>query len=320
MAEFRAIELEKPVRVLKSPSPQPSVGDDEEDPEHITWGHWELRRDQIEILKKIGEGEFGEVSEGKLHGTGENEGMVAMVAIKQLKMGSASKAEFLREAHFMVQLHHRNLVNIYGVLTKEEPVLIVSELCVLGALKTYLLRNRFAGSDITSKICFEMIKEICYGMEFVSSERFIHRDLAARNVLVERKVDSIRCKIADLGLAVRCFDDFHQGDVTQPVPIRWSAPEAIRRGHFSERSDVWSFGITMYEIVTFGSDPYDGVTNREVVQMVCDQGMRLPCPTTSAPRGCPKACHDIMVKCWDKQTEARPSFCELVKEFEEMEG
>lgn len=101
-------------------------------------------------------------------------------------------------------------------------------------------------------------------------------------------------------------------DQTQQVPIRWTAPEALRHGVFSAKSDVWSFGVVCYEIVTFGNEPYDGAKNAEVVEMVCQQGVRLPCPEKPcAPLGCPKAVHDMMLGCWQTDPDDRPDFEEL---------
>ena len=127
-------------------------------------------------------------------------------------------------------------------------------------------------------------------MAYVEEVRFIHRDLAARNVLVETRSQGVRCKVADFGLAIELAEDSDawQGKINSPVPIRWTAPEAIAKAVFSNKSDVWSFGITCYEIITFGRDPYMNATNQEVVKMVCRQGVRLPPPAPDkAKRGCP---------------------------------
>jgi hypothetical protein len=280
--------------------------DDSEDIEH--WGHWQLDREQVTQANKIGEGEFGEVMQGHLHGTGKHEGMKADVAVKVQTKGS--RLEFLQEARTMVQLHHPNLVNIYGVCTTAEPVLIVSELCAHGSLKSFLPSHQ-AKSLIVSDIR-QMIREICTAMAFVSSEGIIHRDLAARNVLVE---EPLRCKIADFGMAVEVGDDgvFH-ADRSQPVPIRWSSPEAILYGQFSSKSDVWSFGILIYEIVTFANEIYAGVSNKDVVQMVCKEYTRLPCPTMPRARlGCSKKLHEVMLSCWGQEPADRPSFNQLLE-------
>eukprot|EP00039_Didymoeca_costata_P023815 m.8415 g.8415 ORF g.8415 m.8415 type:complete len:694 (+) comp3886_c0_seq1:214-2295(+) len=285
---------------------------EEENVETMDWGHWQLERDTVEIQNKLGSGEFGDVCKGILHGTGEHKGMQAWVAIKTLKKGS--RTEFLLEAKTMVHLKHKNLVNIYGVCTTEEPVLIVAELCEYGSLKDFLPRRKAA--TLTLENLLDMIKEVAAGMQHVEAVGFVHRDLAARNVLVEDHPQGYRCKVADFGLAVELDEgkEIFQGDVNQPVPIRWTAPEAIRKGKFSHKSDVWSFGITCYEIITFGNDPYEGANNQEVVTMVCEQGVRLPCPKEPrARRGCPKILHDIMLMCWEHYPTDRPSFDDLVE-------
>lgn len=284
-------------------------GDPEEDEDDIeNWGHWQLDRAQITTGEKIGEGEFGEVIKGKLHGTGKHEGMVANVAIKVQTKGS--RLEFLQEARTMVQLHQKNLVNIYGVCTTDDPVLIVSELCEHGSLKSFL--STFRASSLSVLEIRHMIKDICTAMAYIAGEDIIHRDLAARNVLVE---EPLRCKVADFGMAVEPGDDgiFH-GDRSQPVPIRWSAPEAILYGHFSTKSDVWSFGIVMYETITFGKEVYAGVTNKDVVRMVCKENTRLPCPTKPrAKLGCTKELHDVMLACWEQDPNERPTFDRLLE-------
>jgi len=257
-------------------------------------------------------------------GHGENEGMKAMVAIKTMKEAHKDKKrEFLEEAMTMVNLHHRNLVNIYGVCTLDEPILIVAELCEHGSLKDYL--PSAAAQSHTYEDLFTMIEEIAAGMEHVEDVGFVHRDLAARNVLVEQRSSGVRCKVADFGLAQELkssaiekegVNAVWQGDVKRPVPIRWTAPEAIRYARFSILSDVWSYGITCYEILTFGDDPYENATNQEVVNMVCDEGVRLPIPPPDrALRGCPKELHDFLMLCWKDKRRQRPSFKTIVNEL-----
>lgn len=290
------------------------------DVETMDWGHWQLQRDHIEIGRKIGSGEFGDVCKGVMTGTGDNEGMKAAVAIKTQIKGS--RGEFLEEAKTMVELHHRNLVNIYGVCTFAEPILIISELCEHGSLKDFLPSS--AACKLTFEEIAAFIMEIAEGMQHVEETGFIHRDLAARNVLVEdRGSRGMRCKVSDFGLAVELEDgaEYFQGDVKKPVPIRWTAPEAVRRGRFSSASDVWSFAITIYEILTFGLDPYDGITNQEVVKQVCDEGIRLPCPTKPrAPKGCPTELHEVMMKCWEHSPGDRPNFESVVELLSEVPG
>eukprot|EP00041_Stephanoeca_diplocostata_P022756 m.545336 g.545336 ORF g.545336 m.545336 type:complete len:729 (+) comp22145_c0_seq2:142-2328(+) len=281
---------------------------EDEDMESFDWEHWQLDRSRVDVFDKIGEGEFGEVCSGELHGSGKNEGMKAKTAVKKQTKGS--KNLFLKEAHTMLTLHHTNIVNIYGVCTLEPPILIVSELCEHGSVKSFL--KSWHAREVTWKHEEKMIFEICNGMAYIAEEGFIHRDLAARNVLVE---DPLKCKVADFGMAVQLPDgkDYFQGDRNQPVPIRWSSPEAILHGRFSSKSDVWAFGIVIYEIVTFCKEPYEGASNKDVVTKVCREGVRLPCPTKQrAPRGCPEEVHNIMLKCWQHDPEDRPTFAELL--------
>jgi len=302
----------------------PHDDDANDDVETMDWAHWQLPRGNVDVGKRIGAGEFGDVCTGIMHGHGDNVGMKAMVAIKTMKEAHKDKKrEFLDEAMTMVNLHHRNLVNIYGVCTLDEPILIVSELCEHGSLKDYL--PTAAAQSHTYEDLFTMIEEIAEGMEHVEDVGFVHRDLAARNVLVEQRSSGVRCKVADFGLAKELkasdrdkdgVNAVWQGDVKRPVPIRWTAPEAIRYARFSILSDVWSYGITCYEILTFGDDPYENATNQEVVNMVCDEGVRLPIPPPDrALRGCPKELHDFLLLCWKDKRRQRPTFKQIVNEL-----
>ena len=191
----------------------------DEDLEFMEWGHWQLERPQVEFAKKIGSGEFGEVSSGKLHGTGSHEGMVASVAIKTLIKGS--QTEFLREARTMIELHHPNIVNIYGVVTVDAPMLVVLEMCEWGSLNHYLrtpAATKLGPADIV-----DLVGQVAEGMEYIEEEGFVHRDLAARNVLIEAlEGTEVRAKVADFGLAARTRGGVYQGDVNKCAPL--SAP------------------------------------------------------------------------------------------------
>lgn len=283
------------------------------------WGTWQLARDSIDVDREIGQGAHGYCNKGIMHGRGANEGMKAYVAIKTMKPGHEDAVrDTLAEAMLMINLRHSNIVNIYGVCTLKQPIMIVSELCEHGDLLNFL--DSEMGEQLTYPKVFQLIEEVSYGMEYMEECCYIHRDLACRNVLVEDKPTSanlVRCKVADFGLTVdQGHEGFWQGDINTPVAIRWTAPEAIQRAHFSNKSDVWSFGITVYEIIGMGREPYEGAKNKEVVTMVIKEGARLPMPSAEvALKGCPQNLHDLMMKCWALAPDARPSFDEIANDL-----
>ena len=204
----------------------------------------------------MGAGQFGEVYKGMWNGK-------IPVAIKSLKPGSMKKESFLEEATIMKRLKHDHLIALYAVVSKTEPILIVTELMRNGSLLEYL-RNE--GRNLGFKTLVYFNSQVAQGMAFLEQRNFIHRDLAARNVLVGEN-DIV--KIADFGLS-RCIDDgIYVAHVGAKFPIKWTAPEACNFNQFTTKSDVWSFGILMYEVITYGRMPYAGMTNPEVSNLTC---------------------------------------------------
>ena len=220
---------------------------------HETAKQWEIDRSTLRFTKmdRLGAGQFGEVYKGTWNGK-------IPVAIKSLKQGSMKKESFLEEATIMKRLKHKNLITLYAVVSKTEPILIVTELMAKGSLLDYL-RNE--GRSLVLKTLVYINSQVAQGMAFLEARNFIHRDLAARNVLVSEN-DVV--KIADFGLS-RCIDDgIYVAHVGAKFPIKWTAPEACNFNQFTTKSDVWSFGILMYEVVTYGRMPYAGMSNPEV--------------------------------------------------------
>lgn len=265
------------------------------------WGNWRINRDQVEVGKKIGDGEYGEVFRGVLKGTGKNAGMAAMVAVKSLKRRDAAE-EFLEEARIMVELRHSNLVNFYGVVDKGDPIYLVTELCAEGSLKIFLRK----GNVLQVPSLVKMGMEIAMGMEYLEVEGFIHRDLACRNVLL----DDMIAKVGDFGLARCVTEGIYQAKPDAICPIRWTAPEAMNRGKYTSKSDVWSFGITVYEMMTKGVDPYDGMSNALVIQLL-DRQKRL-----ERPNEIPEEIFTVLLSAWAENPDDRPSFASLVVTFQ----
>lgn len=264
---------------------------------------WEIPRTSIKLGRKLGAGQFGEVFEGLWNDT-------TAVAVKTLKPGSMDPEDFLREAQIMKRLRHAKLIQLYAVCTMEEPIFIITELMKHGSLLEYLQMDKGSTLGLSDQI--EMAAQVASGMAYLEQQNYIHRDLAARNVLVgENNI----CKVADFGLA-RVFmkenENVYEAKEGGKFPVKWTAPEAIQDNIFSIKSDVWSFGILLYEIMTFGQTPYPAMTNYQVVQKILE-GYRMP-----PPPSCPKLLYGIMSDCWKREQMDRPTFETLQWKLEDF--
>ncbi|XP_068566066.1 tyrosine-protein kinase yes-like [Cebidichthys violaceus] len=250
---------------------------------------WEIPRESLRLELKLGQGCFGEVWMGTWNGT-------TKVAIKTLKPGTMSPEAFLQEAQIMKKLRHDKLVPLYAVVS-EEPIYIVTEYMAKGSLLDFLKEGD--GKFLKLPLLVDMAAQIADGMAFIERMNYIHRDLRAANILV---ADNLVCKIADFGLARLIEDNEYTARQGAKFPIKWTAPEAALYGRFTIKSDVWSFGILLTELVTKGRVPYPGMVNREVLEQV-ERGYRMPCP-----QGCPESLHEMMKLCWKKDPDERPTF------------
>ncbi|KAK5878068.1 hypothetical protein CesoFtcFv8_025513 [Champsocephalus esox] len=250
---------------------------------------WEIPRESLRLELKLGQGCFGEVWMGTWNGT-------TKVAIKTLKPGTMSPEAFLQEAQIMKKLRHDKLVPLYAVVS-EEPIYIVTEYMAKGSFLDYLKEGD--GKFLKLPLLVDMAAQIADGMAFIERMNYIHRDLRAANILV---ADNLVCKIADFGLARLIEDNEYTARQGAKFPIKWTAPEAALYGRFTIKSDVWSFGILLTELVTKGRVPYPGMVNREVLEQV-ERGYRMPCP-----QGCPESLHEMMKHCWKKDPDERPTF------------
>ncbi|PVD35762.1 hypothetical protein C0Q70_02725 [Pomacea canaliculata] len=253
----------------------------------------EVNRDAVRLSDRVGAGCFGEVWKGKLRN-------VIDVAIKTLKPGTMSTEAFLGEADIMHRLRHKKLVQLLAVCTREEPIWIITELMVNGALLTYLRSD--AGKTVTFPIVVDMAGQISDAMAYLESKNFVHRDLRAANILVGVHNE---VKVADFGLARILEDETYDASTNAKFPIKWTAPEAGLYRQFSIKSDVWSFGVLLYEMVTLGRVPYPGMAGSEVLLKV-ERGYRMERPKGGL--GCSEAFYEIMGKCWNEAPEQRPTF------------
>ncbi|XP_035264669.1 tyrosine-protein kinase Blk [Anguilla anguilla] len=259
---------------------------------------WEIPRETLRMVKKLGCGQFGEVWMGYYKNSQK-------VAIKMLKEGSMEPEAFLQEANLMKGLQHDRLVRLYAVVT-QQPIFIVTEFMENGSLLDFLKTEE--GNGLMLPKLLDMSAQIAEGMAYIEQNNCIHRDLRAANVLVS---ETLHCKVADFGLA-RLIDSEYTAHEGAKFPIKWTAPEAINFGTFSIKSDVWSFGILLTEIVTYGRVPYPGMANPEVVRNL-DRRYRMPCP-----EGCPSELYQVMLRCWREEPENRPTFEHLQHTLEDF--
>lgn len=259
---------------------------------------WEIAARDLTRTTRLGDGQFGEVFEGIYKGN--------KVAIKTLKAsGEAATEEFLGEAHLMTKLTHPNLVQLIGVVTSTDPVMIVAEFLSNGNLLDFL-RSR-GRSSITPAVQLGWTKNINAGMLFLESNNFVHRDLAARNVLLGENLDA---KVSDFGLA----KDSRLGQIDLgKLPIKWTAPEALKQKVSTSKSDVWSYGVVMWEIYSYGRAPYPRMNQKEVVEKVT-AGYRM-----EKPESCPKDLYDkVMLWCWEIDPKNRASFKKLADKLKKF--
>uniref|UniRef100_H2YTU6 receptor protein-tyrosine kinase n=1 Tax=Ciona savignyi TaxID=51511 RepID=H2YTU6_CIOSA len=208
----------------------------------------------------------------------------------------------------MAQFKHPNIVSIEGVVTRAESIMIVFEYMEHGSLDQYLQSNK---ELVTLISLLEMLRGIASGMNYLSSIKYIHRDLAARNILVS---SDLVCKVSDFGLSRTLENDPQATYTTQggKIAIRWTAPECIRFRQFTSASDVWSYGIVMWEVMSYGEKPYWDMSNQQVLENI-QKGMRLPSPLT-----CPKMLHDLMLECWSTEPSDRPTFAKLLLKLDRL--
>lgn len=262
---------------------------------------WEINRTDIVMRHKLGGGQYGDVYEA----VWKRYNMT--VAVKTLKEDTMALKDFLEEAAIMKEMKHRNLVQLLGVCTREPPFYIITEFMSKGNLLDYL-RNE-SKHQINAVVLMHMATQIASGMSYLESRNFIHRDLAARNCLVG---ENHLVKVADFGLARLMRDDTYTAHAGAKFPIKWTAPEGLAYNKFSTKSDVWAFGILLWEIATYGMSPYPGVDLTDVYHML-EKGYRMECPP-----GCPPKVYELMRQCWQWSAADRPTFKEIHHSLENM--
>lgn len=255
---------------------------------------WELNNDHVQLLDKIGRGNFGDVYKARLKTTSQE------VAVKTCRVAlpEDQKRTFLQEGRILKQYQHPNIVRLIGIAVQKQPIMIVMELVPGGSLLTFL---RTRSSNLSSRTLLAMCRDAAAGMRYLESKNCIHRDLAARNCLVG---DDNIVKISDFGMSREEEEYIVSGGMKQ-IPIKWTAPEALNFGKYTSLCDVWSYGILMWEIFSKGDTPYAGMSNSRAREKI-DNGYRMP-----GPDGCPEDVYALMLRCWEYEPDKRPHFHQI---------
>ncbi|CAN9503462.1 unnamed protein product [Ophioblennius macclurei] len=277
---------------------------------------WEVAREKIAILRELGQGSFGMVYEGIAKDIIKGEGETR-VAVKTVNESASlrERIEFLNEASVMKAFSCHHVVRLLGVVSKGQPTLVVMELMTHGDLKSYLrslrpdAENNPGRPPPTLKEMIQMAAEIADGMAYLNAKKFVHRDLAARNCMVAH---DFTVKIGDFGMTRDIYEtDYYRKGGKGLLPVRWMAPESLKDGVFTAHSDCWSFGVVLWEISTLAEQPYQGLSNEQVLKFVMD-GHYLDRPDNCADR-----LHNLMQMCWQYNPKMRPTFQEIIEMLRE---
>uniref|UniRef100_H2XNP4 Tyrosine-protein kinase receptor n=2 Tax=Ciona intestinalis TaxID=7719 RepID=H2XNP4_CIOIN len=271
---------------------------------------YEIPEENVELMDEIGHGHFGKVYEGLAKQVVKGQPKTK-VAVKTLHGNESisKRMEFLKEASVMKAFNSHHVVRLLGVVSMSKRPMVIMEFMAKGDLKTYLRSTRpdaeiRKGDPPSLQQKLQMCGEIADGMSYLSETKYVHRDLAARNCLVH---EDLTVKIGDFGLTRDVYEtDYYRIDSRGILPVRWMAPESLKDGVFDSRSDVWSFGIVLWEIATLAEQPYQGQQHDQVTRFVIDGGYM------EQPKECPSKLYDMMLMCWHYSPSMRPTFLEIV--------
>ncbi|XP_018535705.1 fibroblast growth factor receptor 2 isoform X2 [Lates calcarifer] len=287
---------------------------------------WEFARDRLTLGKPLGEGCFGQVVMAEALGIDKDKPKEAVtVAVKMLKDDATEKdlSDLVSEMEMMKMIgKHKNIINLLGACTQDGPLYVIVEYASKGNLREYLRARRPPGMEysydiarvsdeqLTFKDLVSCTYQVARGMEYLASQKCIHRDLAARNVLV---TESNVMKIADFGLARDVHNiDYYKKTTNGRLPVKWMAPEALFDRVYTHQSDVWSFGVLMWEIFTLGGSPYPGIPVEELFKLL-KEGHRM-----DKPGNCTNELYMMMKDCWHAISSQRPIFKQLVEDLDRI--
>lgn len=285
---------------------------------------WEISRDRLRIETTVGRGEFGLVKKGYALDV-TDEGGWAVVAVKTIKENSneSQREDLLSELKVMKELlSHKHVVELLACVTKSEPLCVITEFAPYGDLLGFLRKKRGLRDDyydiqqlpkrsLTSRLLMKFALEIADGMAHLSAAKIIHRDLAARNVLLG---ENLTCKVTDFGMARNTRSkDIYERTSEGRLPLKWTALESLEYGRYTTKSDVWSFGVVLYEIFTIGGAPYPGMNVSELTKKL-KSGYRM-----EKPKHVHNKLYDVMRSCWNKDPDQRHTFSQLNKTLNQLD-
>ncbi|XP_067401137.1 fibroblast growth factor receptor 1 isoform X3 [Emydura macquarii macquarii] len=317
------VMLVRPSRLSSSGTPMLAGVSEYELPEDP---RWELPRDRLILSKPLGEGCFGQVVLAEAIGLDKDKpNRVTKVAVKMLKSDATEKdlSDLISEMEMMKMIgKHKNIINLLGACTQDGPLYVIVEYASKGNLREYLQARRPPGMEycynpthipdeqLSFKDLVSCAYQVARGMEYLASKKCIHRDLAARNVLVTE--DNVM-KIADFGLARDIHHiDYYKKTTNGRLPVKWMAPEALFDRIYTHQSDVWSFGVLLWEIFTLGGSPYPGVPVEELFKLL-KEGHRM-----DKPSNCTNELYMMMRDCWHAVPSQRPTFKQLVEDLDRI--
>ncbi|XP_068686476.1 fibroblast growth factor receptor 4-like isoform X4 [Montipora foliosa] len=307
-------------------SPNNSPQNPEYAPLDIRTRSWEVTREDVKVEKIIGKGAFGQVAKGTAKNLPFHSG-TKTVAVKMLKANApaSDKRDLKSELELMKTLKpHPHVIKLLGCVTETDPLLVLIEYVPYGDLLGYLRKSRGLNdtyykdpdikpqTNLTSQQLMKFAWQISDGMSYLSLRKIIHRDLAARNVLVG---ETETCKVTDFGMARDVQqENIYERKTRGRLPVKWTAYESLLYGKYTTKSDVWSYGVLLYEIFTVGGSPYPRMDGKKIASLL-QQGYRMP-----KPQHVDNDLYQIMMNCWQNEPEARPSFADLTQELKGMEN
>uniref|UniRef100_A0A667Z5F6 Tyrosine-protein kinase receptor n=1 Tax=Myripristis murdjan TaxID=586833 RepID=A0A667Z5F6_9TELE len=273
-----------------------------------------VAREKISLSRELGQGSFGMVYEGMAKGVVKDE-PETRVAVKTVNESASmrERIEFLNEASVMKEFNCHHVVRLLGVVSQGQPTLVIMELMTRGDLKSYLRSLRPKEWSNLSlpplKKMLQMAGQIADGMAYLNANKFVHRDLAARNCMV---AEDFTVKIGDFGMTRDIYEtDYYRKGGKGLLPVRWMSPESLKDGVFTTNSDVWSFGVVLWEVATLAEQPYQGLSNEQVLRFVMEGGL------LEKPQYCPDMLFELMRMCWQYNPKMRPSFLEIISSIED---